>query len=138
MQFVAERRIENGLQIVTPIFLNPPNCLYIKKDCKFFQSYEKSSGMQKKKSFFFSFPRRSNFGEAKINEKSSGMQKKSSFFFHSRDGVTSAQPKLIKKNPYKCRISRKTAIKSSFIGDIQNQSLRGTILSFIRSSILKH
>ncbi len=33
------------------------------------QSYEKSSGMQKKSSFFFSFPRRSNFGEAKINLK---------------------------------------------------------------------
>ena len=42
MQFVAERGIENGLQIVTPIFLNPLNCLYTKKDCKFFQSYEKS------------------------------------------------------------------------------------------------
>ena len=41
MQFVAERGIENGLQIVTPIFLNPLNCLYTKKDCKFFQSYEK-------------------------------------------------------------------------------------------------
>ena len=42
MQFIAERRIENGLQIVTPIFPNPPNCLYTKKDCNFFQSYEKS------------------------------------------------------------------------------------------------
>ena len=48
MQFVAERGIENGLQIVTPIFLNPLNCLYTKKDCNFFQSYEKSRAEQKK------------------------------------------------------------------------------------------
>ena len=41
MQFVAERRIENGLQIVTPFFLNSPNCLYIKKSCNLLQSYEK-------------------------------------------------------------------------------------------------
>ena len=40
MQFVAERRIENGLQFVTPIFLNPPHCLYIKKNCFSFQNYE--------------------------------------------------------------------------------------------------
>ena len=48
MQFIVERRIENGCQFVTRIFLNPRNCLYIKKDCKFFQSYEKSSTRQKK------------------------------------------------------------------------------------------
>ena len=53
MQFVAERRIENGLQFVTLIFLNPRNCLYIKKDCKFFQSYEKSSAKQNKFIYFF-------------------------------------------------------------------------------------
>ena len=40
MQFVAECGIENGLQIVIPIFLNPPNYLYIKKNCFSFQSYE--------------------------------------------------------------------------------------------------
>ena len=34
---------KNGLHLVTPIFLNPPNCLYIKKDSNFFQSYEKSN-----------------------------------------------------------------------------------------------
>ena len=40
-QFIAERGIENGLQIVTRFFLNSPNCLYLKKSCKFLQSYEK-------------------------------------------------------------------------------------------------
>ena len=40
MQFVAERRIENGLQIVTRISLNPPNSLHIKKNCFSFQKYK--------------------------------------------------------------------------------------------------
>jgi hypothetical protein len=39
-QIIAERGIENGLQIVTSFFLNSPDCLYIKKGCKFLQSYE--------------------------------------------------------------------------------------------------
>ena len=43
MQFVAEHRIENGLQIVTLKILNLSNRLYIKKSCKFLQSYEKTS-----------------------------------------------------------------------------------------------
>jgi len=55
-QFIAERGIEYGLQIVTWKFLNPPDCLYLKKSCKFLQSYEKTSEMQKKSSLFFSFP----------------------------------------------------------------------------------
>ena len=59
MQFVAERRIENGLQIVTPFFLNSPNCLYIKKSCNLLQSYAKSRAKQKK--HFFFLPRRSKF-----------------------------------------------------------------------------
>ena len=40
MQFIAERGIENGCQFVTPIFLNLPHCLYIKKKCFSFQNYE--------------------------------------------------------------------------------------------------
>ena len=56
MQFIAEWRIENGLQIVTQFFLNFPDFLYIKKSCKFLQSYEKTSEMQKKSKNFFSFP----------------------------------------------------------------------------------
>ena len=31
MQFIAEYGIEYGLQFVTQIFLNSPDCLYIKK-----------------------------------------------------------------------------------------------------------
>ena len=58
-QFIAERGIEYGLQIVTQIFLNFPDCLYLKKYYEFLQSYEKSRAKQKN-SFFF-LPRRSNF-----------------------------------------------------------------------------
>ena len=47
-QFIAERRIENGLHIVTPFFLNSPNCLYIKKSCNLLQSYKKSRAEQNK------------------------------------------------------------------------------------------
>ena len=81
MQFVAERGIENGLQIVTPIFLNPLNCLYTKKDCKFFQSYEKSSAIQNK-SHLFLLPRRRNFSNLywKSYEKSSAMPNIFGFF----------------------------------------------------------
>ena len=49
MQFIAECGIEYGCQIVTQIFLNSPDCLYIKKFCKFFQSYEKT---REKPNFF--------------------------------------------------------------------------------------
>ena len=55
MQFIAECRIENGLLSVTLKILNLPNCLYAKKSCEFFQSYEKTSEMQKESSLFFSF-----------------------------------------------------------------------------------
>ena len=65
-QFIVERGIEYGLQFVTQKFLNPPDCLYLKKSCKFLQSYEKMRGMQKKCLLFFSFPNASNFGEAKV------------------------------------------------------------------------
>ena len=41
MQFIAERGIENGLQIVTPKILNPPDCLYTKKSWEILQSYKK-------------------------------------------------------------------------------------------------
>ena len=41
-QFIAECGIEYGLQIVTSFFLNSPDCLYIKKSCKFLQSYRKT------------------------------------------------------------------------------------------------
>ena len=41
MQFIAEWRIENGCQF-DPIFLNPPDCLYIKRNCFSFQNYEDS------------------------------------------------------------------------------------------------
>ena len=68
-QFIAERGIEYGLHIVTPNFLNPPHCLYLKKSCKFLQSYEKTSEMHKEKFFFFSFPSAKDFGEAKVTKK---------------------------------------------------------------------
>ena len=45
MQIIAEQRIENGLLSVTQKILNLPYCLYIKKSCKFFQSYEKTFEM---------------------------------------------------------------------------------------------
>ena len=37
-QFIAERGIENGLQSVTQKILKSPDCLYLKKSCKFLQS----------------------------------------------------------------------------------------------------
>ena len=58
-QFIAERGIEYGFQFVTPKILNSPDSLYLKKSCKFLQSYEKSSTEQK--ILFFFMPRRSNF-----------------------------------------------------------------------------
>jgi hypothetical protein len=58
-QFVAERGIEYGLQFVTRFFLNSPDCLYLKKSCKFLQSYKKSRAKQRN-SFLF-LPRRSKF-----------------------------------------------------------------------------
>jgi len=69
MQFVAECRIENGLQFVTQKILNPPDCLYLKESCKFLQSYEKTSEIQKEKTLFFLFPSEINFGEAKVTKK---------------------------------------------------------------------
>ena len=39
---------KNSLQIVTPEILNPLHRLYIKKSCKFFQSYGKTSAIQNK------------------------------------------------------------------------------------------
>ena len=47
-QFIAERGIEYGLQFVTRFFLNSPDCLYLKKSCKFLQSYEKTREEQNK------------------------------------------------------------------------------------------
>ena len=45
--------------IRNPFFLNPPDCLYTKKSCKFFQSHEKSRAKQRN---FVSFlPRRRSF-----------------------------------------------------------------------------
>ena len=58
-QFIAERGIEYGLQFVTLFFLNSPDCLYIKKDYEFLQSYEKSRAEQKILIFFI--PKRSKF-----------------------------------------------------------------------------
>ena len=81
MQFIAECRIENGLQFVTPFFLNSPNCLYTKKSCKFLQSYEKSRAKQK--NLFFFLPRRSNFGEAKVTENEGKAKRKLAFLFIS-------------------------------------------------------
>jgi len=46
MQFIVECGIEYGLQIVTPFFLNLPNCLYTKKERKFFQRYEEKTYKQ--------------------------------------------------------------------------------------------
>lgn len=55
MHFIAERGIEYSLLIVTPFFLNPPDSLYLKKSCKFLQSYEKTRAKQKKTTIFFCF-----------------------------------------------------------------------------------
>ena len=41
-QFIAERGIEYGLQIVTLKILKSPDSLYLKKSCESLQSYEKS------------------------------------------------------------------------------------------------
>ena len=54
-QFIAERGIEYGYQFVTPKILNSPDCLYLKKSCKFLQSYEKTRE-EKRKRHFFSLP----------------------------------------------------------------------------------
>ncbi|MBR6320077.1 MAG: hypothetical protein IKR50_06545 [Prevotella sp.] len=51
-QFIAERGIEYGYQIVTQFFLNSLNCLYTKKFCDFLQSYEKTRELQKEKQVF--------------------------------------------------------------------------------------
>ena len=53
MQFIAEWRIENGLQFVTRFLLNSPDGLYIKKSYEFLQSYEKSRVEQKKLFLFY-------------------------------------------------------------------------------------
>ena len=53
MQFIAEYGIEYGCQFVSPFFLNPLNCLYTKKSCDFFQSYEKSRAEQKEPVLFY-------------------------------------------------------------------------------------
>ena len=71
MQFIAEHCDENGLQIVTPIFLNPLHCPYIKKSCEFFQSYEKTSEMQKESLLFFTFPSASPAPTSRISFPSS-------------------------------------------------------------------
>jgi len=42
-QFIAEHGIEYGLQFVTRFFLNFPDSLYLKKSCKFLQSYKKTT-----------------------------------------------------------------------------------------------
>ena len=55
-QFIAECGIEYGCQFVTQIFLNLPDCLYIKKSWEILQSYEKTSETQKESLFFFSLP----------------------------------------------------------------------------------
>ena len=52
MHFIAERGIEYGLQFVTLFFLNSPDCLYLKKSCEFWQSYEKTSKTAKVKPRF--------------------------------------------------------------------------------------
>jgi len=54
-QFIAERGIEYGLQIVTWKFLNPPDCLYLKKSCKFLQSYKKKIAKCFDNCYFFSY-----------------------------------------------------------------------------------
>jgi len=81
MQFQAECRIEYGLQIVTPFFLNPSDCLYIKKSCKFLQRYEKTREMQKEKYIFFSFPSAKKVRRSQSYEKTSEKQKENDFFF---------------------------------------------------------
>jgi hypothetical protein len=59
---IAKRGIEYGLQFGlgsaackarTLFFLNSPHCLYLKKFCEFFQSYEKNERNAKGKLVFF-------------------------------------------------------------------------------------
>jgi hypothetical protein len=69
MQFIAECEIEYGCQFVTRFFLNFPDCLYLKKSCKFLQSYEKTREMQKESMLFFHFRVQSKFGVAKVTKK---------------------------------------------------------------------
>ena len=42
MHFIVECGIEYGFQFVTQIFINSPDCLYIKKSWEFLQSYKKT------------------------------------------------------------------------------------------------
>ena len=60
---------KNSLQIVTQKFLNPLHRLYIKKSCKFLQSYEKSSAKQR--NLFLFLPRWSKFAifDGKVTKK---------------------------------------------------------------------
>ena len=55
MQFIAVRGIEYGLQIVTRFLFNSSDCLYTKKSCKFFHSYEKVERKAKFISLFVLF-----------------------------------------------------------------------------------
>jgi hypothetical protein len=96
MQFIAECGIEYGCQFVTQFFFNPPDCLYIKKSCKFLQSYEKTSEMQKESLLFFSFPSVSNFGEAKVSEKLRAKQRIFFLFFRpEREAYVSAKKRYM-------------------------------------------
>ena len=61
---------------VTQKFLNPLHRLYIKKSCKFLQSYEKSRAKQK--NLFFFLPSRSKFAisDGKVMKKSQKLRRK--------------------------------------------------------------
>jgi len=66
---VEERGIEYGFLFVTSFFFNSLDCLYIKKDCEFLQSYEKTSEVPKENLFFFALLSESNFGIANVMKK---------------------------------------------------------------------
>ena len=54
--------------------------------------------MQKENLFFFSFPRRSNFGNAKVTKKSREMQKENLFFFSFPRRSNFGEAKVTKKH----------------------------------------
>jgi hypothetical protein len=50
---VEEHGIEYGLQFVTHKYLNSPNFLYIKKSCKFLQSYKNKYEVKKNRTMIY-------------------------------------------------------------------------------------
>ena len=95
MQFIAECGIEYGCQFVTLFSFNSPDCLYTKKFCDFFQSYEKTRAEQNKLDYFLC---RVHCNLFRVTKKRVKCKRKACFSFHFRESVTSPKEKLRKKN----------------------------------------